>query len=183
MGSENTRGLVLVSDRLRLTAMTRDALQSWVEGDVPRLEAETGAVFAQPLATPPLFGDDLPMFRDRMVETPDEVGWWVWLISRRSDGQAVGVCGLGGPPGAEGAALLGYAVYPAFAGQGFATEAARALISWVLAQPGVTRVRATVPVWNAPSLAVARKLGMEEKGHEIHPEVGEVAVFERNGGA
>lgn len=180
MGAAYTRGLVLLSDRLRLTAMTREALQSWVEGDVARLEAETGAVFVQPLETPPLFGDDLPMFRDRMVETPDELGWWVWLISRRSDRRAVGVCGLGGRPGTEGAALLGYAVYPAFAGQGFATEAGRALISWVLAQPGVARVRATVPVWNAPSLAVARKLGMEEVAHEIHPDVGEVAVFEKN---
>ena len=42
------------------------------------------------------------MFRDRMAETPGELGWWVWLIARREDGRAVGVCGLGGRPDDEG---------------------------------------------------------------------------------
>lgn len=158
--------------------MTLRALQAWVDEDVDELEAATRTVFPVPPVAPPLFCEDLPMFRDRMAETPRELGWWVWLVSRRTDGLAVGVCGLGGYPGPDGVALLGYSMYPAHEGRGYATEASRALVGWTLAQPGVRAVRATVPLWNPGSVAVARKLGMEMVGTEAHPEVGEVQVFE-----
>lgn len=170
--------MVLEADRVRLTAMTLEALQAWVDGDGRRLEAATGAAFEELLAPPPLFGEDLPGFRDRMAETPHELGWWVWLVSRRDDGRALGVCGLGGRPGAEGAALLGYSIYPRFEGNGYATEACRALVAWVLEQPGVILVRATVPTGNDASVAVLRKLGMVKVGVEQHAEVGPVAVYE-----
>lgn len=170
--------LVLETQRLRLGAMTRRALQAWVDEDVPALETATGALFPVPLEAPPLFGEDLPMFRDRMTETPDELGWWVWLVSRRADRRAVGVCGLGGHPGPDGVALLGYSIYPRYEGRGYATEASRELVRWTLAQPRAAAVRATVPAWNLGSVAVALKLGMENVGYETHPEVGEVGVFE-----
>ncbi|HSW29708.1 MAG TPA: GNAT family N-acetyltransferase [Longimicrobiales bacterium] len=175
---EGPRGLSLETARLRVTALTRDALQAWLDGDVERLRAETGAVFQAPPACPPLFGEDLPRFRDRMAERPHELGWWAWLASRRDDARAVGVCGLGGYPDREGSAELGYSVYPEEEGQGYATEASRALMSWVLAQPGVVRVRATVPTGNGPSVGVARKLGMVVVATREHPEVGEVTVYE-----
>ncbi|GMV04080.1 MAG: hypothetical protein AMXMBFR53_03610 [Gemmatimonadota bacterium] len=178
MDGRQTNGLVLEAERLRLTAMTLEALQAWVDGDAGRLAGATGAVFDEPPTTPPLFGEDLPMFRDRMAETPEELGWWVWLVSRREDRRAVGVCGLGGRPGAEGAALIGYSVYPRFEGRGYATEACRALVAWVLGQPGAILVRATVPAENHASVAVLRKLGMVQVGVERHPEVGDVAVYE-----
>ncbi len=175
---EGTRSLSLETARLRVTALTRDALQAWLDGDVERLRAETGVVFPSPPACPPLFGEDLPRFRDRMAEQSHELGWWAWLASRRDDARAVGVCGLGGYPDGEGTAELGYSVYPEAEGQGYATEAARAVISWALAQPGVARVRAIVPAGNGPSVAVARKLGMVPAATREHPEVGEVAVYE-----
>lgn len=170
--------MTLHTERLTLRAMTAGALDAWVRGDRSVLEAATGAHFPPSLAAPPLFDEDLPGFRDRMVETPEELGWWVWLVMRRSDRLAVGVCGLGGRPGSEGAALLGYSVYPEHEGCGYATEASRALVAWVLAQPGVILVRATVPKWNHGSEAVARKLGMTAVGWEAHPQVGEVTVYE-----
>ena len=172
------RRLSLNTRRLRVTALTLEALQAWVDGDAERLRAETGVVFDVPVESPPLFGEDLPRFRDRMAETPHELGWWAWLVSRVEDGRAVGVCGLGGHPDGHGTAVLGYAVYPHEEGRGYATEAARAVMTWALGQPGVKRVRATVPSWNLASVAVARKLGMAEVAHEIHEGVGEVTIYE-----
>lgn len=166
------------TERLRLDALDRDALQAWVDADAASLFALTGARFADPPEPPPLFGEDLPGFRDRMAETPAELGWWVWLIARRDDDRAVGVCGLGGRPDKEGVVVIGYSVYPEMAGRGYATEAARAVAGWALAAPGVSRVRATVPMGNPASLAVARKLGMSVVGSDVHPDVGELAVFE-----
>lgn len=170
--------LSLATERLRVTALTLEALQSWVDGDAARLRAETGVCFAEPVESPPLFGEDLPRFRDRMAETPDELGWWVWLVSRLEDGRAVGVCGLGGYPDGQGVAVLGYSVYPHEEGRGYATESSRVVMAWALDQPGVRRVRATVPAWNLASVAVARKLGMVEVGREHHAGVGEVSVYE-----
>ncbi len=166
------------TDRLRVTALTWDALQAWADGDADRLGAETGARFEVPVATPPLFRENLPSFRDRMAETPDELGWWVWLISRLEDGRAVGVCGLGGRPDLTGATVLGYAVYPHQEGRGYATEASRAVMAWALGQSGVRCVRATVPIGNLGSVAVARKLGMIAVGTEEHAEVGQLVVYE-----
>lgn len=166
------------TERLRLDALDRDALQAWLDADAQSLFALTGARFADPPEPPPLFGEDLPGFRDRMAEAPGELGWWVWLIARRDDARAVGVCGLGGRPDDDGVVVIGYSVYPEMEGRGYATEAARAVTAWALAAPGVSRVRATVPIGNPGSLAVARKLGMSVVGSESHPEVGELAVCE-----
>ena len=154
-----------------------------MEGNARVLLDLTGASFDLPVDTPPLFGEDLPDFRDRMVECPDELGWWVWLVTRRQDGLAVGVCGLSGTPDEEGVADLGYSVYPRWEGHGYATEASLRLVDWVLGQAGARCVRATVPLWNTASVAVARKLGMKEATRSQHPEVGEVAVYEVTGAA
>lgn len=170
--------MLVHTPRLRLTALTHAALQAWVDGDRGRLCAETGAVFPDPPDPPPLFADDLAGFRDRMAETPGELGWWVWLAARRDDDEVVGVCGLGGRPDASGTVLLGYAVYPWWEGRGYATEAARTVAEWALAQAGARRVRANVRAGNRGSAAVARKVGMSRVSQARHPSLGELAVYE-----
>lgn len=162
--------------------MDADALRAWVECDAAELFARTGAVFDEPVGTPPLFDEDLPSFLERMDDAPEDLGWWVWLMRRVEDGAAVGVCGLGGRPDPDGVVSLGYSVYPVHERCGFATEASRALVEWALAQQGVTRVRATVTVDNAPSIAVARKLGMREVARGRDPELGDLVVFEVGNG-
>ncbi len=169
--------LTLETARLRLTALSAAALEAWIDRDADRLEGETDVLFEASAEAPPLLGDDLPRLRNEMLLAPEDLGWWVWLVSRLDDRRAVGACGLGGPPYA-GAVELGYSVYPAFEGQGFATEASGALVAWTLGHPEVRIVRAVVPTWHVASIAVARKLGMHETGHDVHPEVGEVAVYE-----
>ncbi len=172
--------LTIETERLRLTALTAEALGAWIDADPDTLRAETGAEFDESLVPPPLFGDDLPMFRERMREAAEDLGWWAWLISTREDKRAVGVCGLGGRP-EKGTVVLGYAVYPHVEGRGYATEASAGLMAWVLAHKEATLVRATVPTWNMASVAVARKLGMIEVGHGVTEDVGEVAVYELKG--
>ncbi len=174
--STNKR-LTLLTRRLRLTALGAGALDAWIARDADRLEAETGVVFDETTEAPPLLGEDLPRLRDEMLLAPGDLGWWLWLVSTRDDRRAVGACGLGGPPHA-GVVVLGYSVYPRFEGRGLATEASSALLAWALRSPGVRIVRATVPTWHRASIAVARKLGMHETGHETDPDVGEVAVYE-----
>ncbi len=174
----STPALHLSTDRLGLRPLTADALDALILRDQRRLEAVTGARFPDPLLPPPLMDDALPFMRDRLRADPGELGWWAWLIIARATREAVGSLGFGGRPDGEGTVVLGYAVYPACEGRGYATEAARTLTSWSLDQIGVTRVRATIPPGNTPSLRVAEKLGMRQVGTAQDDEVGEVLVFE-----
>jgi RimJ/RimL family protein N-acetyltransferase len=174
----STPALRLTTERLELLPLTADALDALIRRDRGRLEAMTGARFPDPLLPPPLMDDALPFMRDRLQADPGELGWWAWLIIARATREAVGSLGLGGRPDGEGTVVLGYAIYPAFEGRGYATEAAQALITWALGQSGVTRVRATIPPGHTPSLRVAEKLGMREVGTAQDDEVGEVRVFE-----
>jgi RimJ/RimL family protein N-acetyltransferase len=169
--------LTVDTERLRLTALTAEALTAWVRRDAETLRRETGVEFRDPLRAPPLFEEDLPAFDQRMREAVEDLGWWAWLVSTRADNEAVGVCALGGRP-EDGTVAIGYSVYPEAEGRGYATEASAGLIGWALTHDGVGVVRATVPTWNLSSAAVARKLGMEEVERDVDDEVGEVAVFE-----
>ena len=71
-----------------------------------------------------------------------------------------GTIHLKGPPGAAGSVDLGWEVEPADRRQGLATEAARAVLRWVLTQPRVRRVTARIHDDNAASIRVAERLGM-----------------------
>ena len=167
----------LLTERLEMTPFTAEFVDALLTADRARLAELTGAQFPQP-ACPPLMADALPFMRDRLRAEPGEVGWWGWLAVLRSTREAVGSAGLGGKPDADGVVLIGYSIYPQFEAHGYATEAVRALLAWVLAQAGVASVRATVPPWNAPSIRVAEKAGMQKVGVEHDIEVGEVLVYE-----
>jgi [ribosomal protein S5]-alanine N-acetyltransferase len=167
------------TERLDLVPQTADALDALIEGNRARLEALTGARWPEPLEAPPLMADALPWMRDQLRADPPPTHWG-WLIVVRATRQAVGSLGLAGEPDA-GAVQIGYTIYPQFEGQGYATEAARAAATWALRQPGVTRLRATIPPWHAASLRVAAKIGMTQTGTAQDDDVGEVLVFERLG--
>ena len=168
----------IATERLDLSPLAVEAIDALLAGDRPRLAALTGAVFPTPLVPPPMMDDALPFIRDRLRDEPAEAAWWSWLLVRRDTDRAVGSVGFGGPPDADGAVVVGYAVYPEFQGQGFATEATRALVAWALAQPGARLVRATIPPENAPSRRVAEGAGLRQVGIGWDDEVGEVLVYE-----
>lgn len=64
---------------------------------------------------------------------------------------------------------LFYAISPAFRGQGYATEAAQALVDYAFRSLRLKRIIATTTCDNAASMAVMRKLGMHVSGNP-HPE-------------
>ena len=172
----------IATDRLDLPPLTAAALQAWIDGDGDRLEGLTGAVFPLPVAAPPEMADALPFLRDRVAEAAADAPWWARLIVRRETREAVGSAGFGGRPDVAGTTVVGYSVYPRCQGHGYATEAVRALVAWALAQPGVARVRATIPPWKASSLRVAEKAGLRRAGTAVDEEAGEVQVWEIEAG-
>jgi RimJ/RimL family protein N-acetyltransferase len=171
--------LRLSTARLELRALTADALDALILRDRARLAALTDAHFPRPLLPPPLTDDALPYFRDQVRAEAGALGSWLWLIIIPSTRAAVGVVGLGGKPDGAGRVVIGWSLYPAAEGHGYATEAAQALVSWALAQDGIRCIRATIPPWHRASIRVAAKLGMRRVGTAQDTEVGEVVIFER----
>jgi [ribosomal protein S5]-alanine N-acetyltransferase len=162
--------------RLDLTPLSAEAIDALLAGDSARLHHVTGARFRDP-APPPYMADALPVVRERLRTHPSDAEWWNWLIVERETGEAIGSVAFAGPVNAEGAVLVGYAMYAEQEGHGYATEAVKAMVAWAFAQPGVREVRALAPVWNTPALRVAENVGMRPVASQEDDDVGEVLLY------
>jgi RimJ/RimL family protein N-acetyltransferase len=105
-------------------------------------------------------------------------GYGLWGVVRRDDDALIGRCGLlsstiDGRPEVE----LSYLLDPAFRGNGFATEAARAVLAFASAVLGLERVVAVIQPANAPSRRVAERLGMTYQGPARYKTFGMVDLF------
>ncbi len=81
-----------------------------------------------------------------------------WSATRKSDGQFIGICGIEGVPDtADGE--IDYRLGPPYWGQGYATEAARAMVRFGFEQTTWDRIVAAVVPANAASVHVVEHLG------------------------
>jgi RimJ/RimL family protein N-acetyltransferase len=62
---------------------------------------------------------------------------------------------------------IGWTLHPDFAGRGYMTEAARAVLGLAFEQIGLHRVRAELDPRNVTSVALCRRLGMREEAHFV----------------
>jgi RimJ/RimL family protein N-acetyltransferase len=98
-------------------------------------------------------------------------------------GQMVGHGGFDGPPGsnaahAPGAVELGYAIFAPYRGRGYATDAARMLMDLAEERANIRHFVLAVAPTNAPSLAIAHKLGFLRTGERVDGTRGLEHVFE-----
>ncbi|HEX7373808.1 MAG TPA: GNAT family N-acetyltransferase [Steroidobacteraceae bacterium] len=106
-----------------------------------------------------------------------EHGYGLYLVERRSDGTPVGICGLIKRPFLADADV-GFAFLPAYWSQGYAIEAAQAVMGHARNTLGLERVIAIVSPGNAPSVRLLRKLGLEFERMMEMPTPGDtVAVY------
>ncbi|HEX3976640.1 MAG TPA: GNAT family N-acetyltransferase [Solirubrobacteraceae bacterium] len=117
--------------------------------------------------------------RQATGRSPDGVESWLnWIVRRREDGQAVGFVQAAispdPPPPAPVTAVLAWVLGVRFQAQGYAREAADALVAW-LQGVGVQRVVAHIDAENAASMGVARALGLDPTAERVDGEV----VWER----
>ena len=88
----------------------------------------------------------------------------IWVLVERETGKVIGDAGFLGGPDADGLVEIGYSVVPAARRRGMATEAAGALVTWALRQPGVRGVVATCDRDNVPSVRTLERLGFTRTG-------------------
>lgn len=98
-----------------------------------------------------------------------------WTILLKEDGALAGTISLR-PRGLR--LNMGFVVARPYWGRGYTTEAARPVVEWALAQPGVYRVGAVCDKENLASARVLEKLGMQLEGTllrwDVHPNISEV---------
>jgi [ribosomal protein S5]-alanine N-acetyltransferase len=81
---------------------------------------------------------------------------------------------------APGAVELGYFVLPEFRRQGLAEEAALGMMDWASRAHGIRRFVISISPANAPSVAMARKLGFARIGSHIDDEDGYEDILARD---
>jgi GNAT superfamily N-acetyltransferase len=114
--------------------------------------------------------------RTTIVADPWAHGFGVLHLA---SGKVVGAAGFKGPPGTDGAVEIAYGIVPDYQGRGYATEAARALVSYASNSGRVRLICAhTLPTQNA-STRVLTKCGFKLIGEVIDPEDGPVWRWEK----
>ncbi|MVT00565.1 GNAT family N-acetyltransferase [Devosia marina] len=87
-------------------------------------------------------------------------------LTRKSDGKFIGRAGYGIYP-RTGEPEIGYALFEEYHGVGYATEAASGLRDWIFRETDAPHFIGFADTRNAPSLAVLKKIGMEETHVEV----------------
>jgi RimJ/RimL family protein N-acetyltransferase len=158
--------------------LSPDLVQDILEGR--RAEAQQLGGFTIPQDWPdPHDARFLRMRLEQMLADPASEDWFAHAIVLRDDPERVmiGHVGYHGPPH-EGCVEMGYTIFLAHRGHGYATEAVTGLMDAARAA-GVSRFILSIAPGNAPSLAIARKLGFKRTGQHIDEEDGLEYVFER----
>lgn len=90
--------------------------------------------------------------------------YYDFAVVRQSDDRLMGTCGVYIRDPQKGHADIGYIYSKEFWGQGYATEAARAVVAFAFSQLEMTRVSATCFSTNPASARVLQKIGMTRRG-------------------
>jgi len=89
----------------------------------------------------------------------DTFGFGLFLTALRTDGTPIGICGLL-KRGSLDDVDVGFAFLPPYCGQGYAFEAASAVLAYGRETWGLSRIVAVVQPDNAASIRLLEKLGM-----------------------
>lgn len=170
------------SPRLTLRSMTPEFLQASLEGDRVRAEALIG------LAIPAEWFEEMALIDLRLNDVrrdPELQPWLLRAIGLRDAGRMLGHIGFHTRPDppylaelAPGGIEFGYTVFPPFRRQGYAHEAAQALMGWAYEAHGVARFVLSISPKNIPSLGMAEKLGFTRIGSHVDEEDGVEEIFE-----
>lgn len=98
------------------------------------------------------------------IADPENRLWYTaWEIRLKSDNTIIGDLGFKGPQ-KNAAVEIGYGLQESYRGNGYATEAVRALIDWAFSQSGVYFIEAETDPENTASQRVLSKLAFSADG-------------------
>ncbi|TDW66044.1 GNAT family N-acetyltransferase [Kribbella pratensis] len=113
---------------------------------------------------------------DRNIPELDGRGWGLWAMEVKDTGEFIGFTGLNVPtfeapflPGVE----IGWRLAKGAWGNGYATEAARAVLAYAFGPAGLSGIVSFTATTNLPSQRVMQRIGMvhDQAGDFDHPRV------------
>ncbi|MTI01110.1 GNAT family N-acetyltransferase [Roseibium sp. RKSG952] len=110
--------------------------------------------------------------REKLAPPFMKKGFGLWLVIDPVIGDPIGFCGLVDREHLD-CPDLGYALLDEYQGKGYATEAARAVLSFSQTQLGMTRLLAVTSPHNAKSASVLTKAGFTFSGNTAFPPNGD----------
>jgi [ribosomal protein S5]-alanine N-acetyltransferase len=173
----------IYTERLDLVTFTAKFLRASLGGELAAAEQLLGA--GMPAGWP-----DYPRIHrlrlSQLEADPMLTRWLMRGMVLRSERRLIGHIGFHAAPGAEylralapGGIEFGFEVFAPWRRQGFASEAAEALMRWARTGHGVTRFLVSISPRNAPSLGLAAKFGFRRIGSQLDEEDGPEDIFER----
>jgi RimJ/RimL family protein N-acetyltransferase len=109
-------------------------------------------------------GDSL--IRAMLHQHPDTAGeWFQFAVVLRSTRELIGDCAARTDGDDPRQAEIGYTIAPEHQGRGYATEAVRVLLGYLVEARGKHRVTASCDARNTASARVLERVGMRREGH------------------
>jgi len=168
-------------DTPRLTLLPSDPTHLVALIDTPeRFPALAGFPVAPGLFDFYHSGDVSPAWLAALRSGTEPDPWrYGFFVVHRGERLIIGSAAYKGPPDPTGMVEIAYGIAPGYQGQGYATEAARALLDYAFGSGRVRVARAhTLPETNA-STHVLKKCGFAFIGTVVDPEDGTVWRWER----
>lgn len=175
----------ILSSRLLLRLVPLAALAATVQGKTGVAEKLMG------VSLPDEWCDEAWVFKlryDQWLKDSGYAPWSIRAIVHRDSRAVVGTINAHHAPmpfimnGQQTAGVeIGYTIFESFRRQGYASEAITAYTAWAGQEHGVSTFVLSIAPDNAASLSLARKLGAEQIGREMHEKNGEqlIHAFQR----
>lgn len=111
-------------------------------------------------------------------------GYGAFILRRRGESEPIGNCGVfftwrGLGPDFDGSPEAGWILRADCVGQGFAGEAMRGALNWFERTQGAQRIVALIDIGNAPSIALAERLGFRAMREAAAPDGKPAILLER----
>lgn len=153
----------------------RLVLRSWRPQDLPLFMAMNKDERVMRYFPDILSESETEAFYNRIMDEFDRNGWGLYAVEIKSSGEFIGYVGLHEigfeadfTPGVE----IGWCLAACHHNQGYATEAAKAVLS-LAKKSGIGRLYSFTAKINAPSEHVMRKIGMVKDREFSHPKLSE----------
>ena len=156
--------------RLRLVDGTLELLSAAVDGRIA-LERVLGVSVADDWEG---FPEALPIICASYESKPEGQAWGSLFFIEPAVSTLVGFGGFKGSPSPEGVVEIGYAIAPAFRGQGLATDAVTQMVQRAFADVAVRAVDAHTLGHDNPSTRVLQKAGFRKIAQIEDPDEGPI---------
>jgi [ribosomal protein S5]-alanine N-acetyltransferase len=150
----------------------RFGFRHWTKEDLPLALAVWGDSAVTRFVGGPFSPEQVAQRLDREIASQDNYGLQYWPIFLLEAGEHVGCAGMRIYNLEEKIYAMGFYLRPKFWGQGFSTEAGRAVISYAFDALGASALFAGHHPENAASKKVLAKLGFQFTHKQLYPPTG-----------